>query len=69
MQMREQQFEPPFGQGLPSWRHPPAPPPVTKSQRPALVAEPVQAWPQHWSLLVQMSPLARQEEACAQILP
>jgi hypothetical protein len=42
MQIREQQFEPPIGHGLPSWRQPPAPPPVMNSQRPALVADPEQ---------------------------
>ena len=59
-QMREQQPVP-LVQGLPSCVQPPPPPPVTVTQRPTPPSFPVeQTWPQHSSLVLQMSSLGWQ---------
>ena len=60
MQMREQQWLPPL-QGSPAWSQPPPPPPLTEAHRPTPPSLTVQAWPQHSSLLRQMSPTGWQE--------
>jgi hypothetical protein len=69
VQKREQQLLPPL-HGSPAWVQLPPPPPVTSRQcptPPSLFAE--QAWPQHSSLLRQMSSTAWQEYALAQKPP
>jgi hypothetical protein len=58
MQMREQQFEPPFGHGFPSSMHPPPPPPDTFTQRPTPPSTVPQTLPQQSLFAWQMSPFA-----------
>lgn len=59
-QTREQQFVPPFGQGLPPWMQPPPPPPVMNWQRPTPPDSAEQACPQQSESARQTSPFAWQ---------
>ena len=65
MQMREQQLLPSL-QSSPAWSQPPAPLPLMEAHRPTPPPVAVQAWPQHSSLLRQMSPTGWQEYALEQ---
>jgi hypothetical protein len=59
--VRDAQFSPPIGQGLPSCSQPPLPPPVMNWQKPAPPSLTEQALPQQSLLRPQESPLAWQK--------